>query len=64
MVGVDARPEPIELTKSLALGPDLCINAATTSVEDAVKAIAALNPSKPLKGLDGASRRFCLSTSS
>ncbi|KAL8277614.1 hypothetical protein RQP46_010046 [Phenoliferia psychrophenolica] len=52
VVGVDARPEPIELAKSLVLAPDLCINAATTSVEDALTAIAALDPKKQLRGLD------------
>lgn len=56
VVGVDARPEPIDLVKSLALAPDLCINAATTSVDDALVQIAALDPQKPLRGLDGASQ--------
>ncbi|KAL8277943.1 hypothetical protein RQP46_009575 [Phenoliferia psychrophenolica] len=52
VVGVDARSEPIEMTKALKLAPDVCINAATTSVEEALVQISALDPKKPLRGLD------------
>ncbi|WVF65585.1 hypothetical protein IAT40_000315 [Kwoniella sp. CBS 6097] len=53
VVGIDARPEPIELVKSFKLAPDLIIDASKTSAEDAVKQIVKLRP-EGYKGWDGA----------
>lgn len=46
---MDARDEPIELTKGLKLAPDLVLNARD-GVESAVEKIAALNPKKAFPG--------------
>ncbi|WVQ93247.1 hypothetical protein IAU59_000313 [Kwoniella sp. CBS 9459] len=53
VVGIDARPEPIELVKSFKLAPDLVIDASKTSAEDAMKEIVKLRP-EGYKGWDGA----------
>lgn len=54
VVGVDARKEPIELTKSLKYPPDLVLHAQETKAEEALKQIKDLAPEKAFEGLDGA----------
>jgi len=44
VVGIDARPEPVELAEKLKLSPDLTIDASKTSVQDALREIKKLRP--------------------
>lgn len=53
VVGIDARPEPIELAKQLKYPPDLLLNAGETKAEDARKKVAELDKEKPFDGVDG-----------
>ncbi|WRT69024.1 uncharacterized protein IL334_006006 [Kwoniella shivajii] len=53
VVGIDARPEPLALAKSLKLAPDLIIDASGTSPEEAMEDIVKLRP-EGYKGWDGA----------
>ena len=53
VVGIDARTEPIELTKSLKYPPDLVLNSKETSADKAREQVKALDPEKPFEGLDG-----------
>lgn len=55
VVGIDARKEPIELTKSLKYAPDLVLNSKETSADKAKEQVKALDPEKPFEGLDGES---------
>ncbi|CAD6566930.1 MAG: hypothetical protein CYPHOPRED_001274 [Cyphobasidiales sp. Tagirdzhanova-0007] len=52
VVGIDARPEPVELAKSLTYPPDLTLMATETKVEDAMKQIKQLDSQKAFEGLD------------
>ncbi|OCF35536.1 hypothetical protein I316_02588 [Kwoniella heveanensis BCC8398] len=53
VIGIDARPEPIELVKSFKLAPDLVIDASKTSAKDTIKEIVKLR-AEGYKGWDGA----------
>lgn len=53
MIGVDARAEPIEMTRQFELKPDLLLDARHTSAEEAVKEILKLRPDD-YDGWDGA----------
>lgn len=57
VVGVDARPEPIEMTRAFKLAPDLLLDATETSAEEAVELIKQLR-SKDYVGWDGADGKF------
>jgi hypothetical protein len=63
VVGVDARPEPIEMTRKFKLAPDLLLDATKTNAEDAVKEIVKLRP-KDYDGWDGADGALPISSSS
>lgn len=58
VVGIDARPEPIDLAKSLKYPPDLVLDATKIKTEDALPKVKELDPEKPFEGLDG--RRIAL----
>ncbi|GFZ49271.1 hypothetical protein JCM24511_07390 [Saitozyma sp. JCM 24511] len=59
VVGVDARPYPIELARDLRFAPDLLINASETSPAEARKAILDMRGpeylpfAEPFNGVDG-----------
>jgi hypothetical protein len=55
VVGIDARPEPIDLAKNCALPPDIVLDASKTSVEQAQEQIAKLRPDDYVgwPGVDG-----------
>lgn len=53
VVGIDARPEPIELAKSLKYPPDLVLDVTKIKAEDALPKVKELDPQKPFEGLDG-----------
>ncbi|GFZ47409.1 hypothetical protein JCM24511_05152 [Saitozyma sp. JCM 24511] len=44
VVGIDARPEPIEMTRNLKLTADLLVDASKISAEEAVEQIEKLKP--------------------
>ncbi|KAK9899837.1 alcohol dehydrogenase [Cystobasidium minutum MCA 4210] len=52
VVGIDARPEPIDLAKSLKYPPDLVLDATKIKAEDALPKVKELDPTKPFEGLD------------
>ncbi len=56
VVGIDARPEPIVMTRKLELAPDVLIDASTTTAAEAVKEVIKLRPSG-YAGWDGADGR-------
>lgn len=63
VVGVDGRDEPLRLAASKEHAPNLCINAVTTTVEEALQQIAALRPTDWTgpPGVDGpSSHKFAL----
>jgi hypothetical protein len=57
VVGIDARPEPIEMTRGFKLAPDLLLDASKTPAEDAVKEIVKLRE-EGYNGWDGADGEF------
>jgi hypothetical protein len=52
-VGLDARPEPIDLARSLKYPPDLAIDVTKIKAEDALAKVKELDPEKPFEGVDG-----------
>ncbi|KAK4058634.1 hypothetical protein OIO90_000078 [Microbotryomycetes sp. JL221] len=52
VVGIDARPEPIELVQTFEHICHLTINASNTSAAQAVKQITSLRPDRGYEGLD------------
>lgn len=54
VVGIDARPQPIELAKRLKYPPDLLLQTDQVKAQDALPKIRALDPEKPFQGLDAA----------
>ena len=52
VVGIDARLEPIEMTKGFKLAPDLVLDAGKISAKEAVKLIAGLREEE-YEGWDG-----------
>ncbi|WVQ63959.1 uncharacterized protein L199_002116 [Kwoniella botswanensis] len=52
VVGVDARPEPLDLARSFALSSDLVVDGGKTSPEEAVREIIKLRP-EGYEGWDG-----------
>lgn len=57
MVGIDARPQPLESALQSNLPPDIALNARETSVKDAQRQIAKLRPDGYIgwPGVDGSS---------
>lgn len=55
VVGIDARPEPIEMTRNLKLTADLLVDASKISAEEAVEQIEKLKPKDYVgwRGADG-----------
>jgi hypothetical protein len=53
VVGIDARPEPVELAKTLKYTPDLALLASETKAEEALEKIKKMTPDKAFEGIDG-----------
>jgi hypothetical protein len=60
VVGIDARPEPIEMTRNLKLTADLLVDASKISAEEAVEQIEKLKPKDYVgwRGADGEHERL------